>query len=749
MFCNHCGKESLGTGIYCAFCGREHSTNKTVQVEKDQGIALILSIIFGPVGLLYVSIRHGVFLIVSPIAITFIYAFLAYFWHKVGDHPNVSWFDGVSIGTILVFTLLTYPLSIYFSYSLLKKKKEEKFHKDYAHLIENEKPAYENEPYLSNAEIESVDNNVYVKTKEPTVGDELRDFDYSEIEKLSRENKIKISNKALGILVFIVVSIGCGLYFYMANSSLNLYAPWKKGTYEFSTDDSNQKPISSKLTNGLDIRLAKDGKIVVSGLKNNFVDTVVEGTFVDLEKAFPDEMVSSAVIFSDNCGMGSCPTEYSLIVPEGDTYKKYDIGAGAFKAEADIDYDRSLIDLRIKDIKVGVNELGDDVRSDLKFIKGYGFIDVRALPIYIKLLEEKLDFFGYEEARKVILDSIGSEEFKELREHTSHSAFGIISEYRLLENRYIFIDGCMEHDCGSQGIVFIDAVDNVILWAYGGEDYASSKYTYRAGGAEKLSAKQIEFYNNLFSYKDIKIGDYYLNISRDNSLGLVVRSGASSTGSQTNSKSELKQPITETEVSKPQLDDNTSKPETRQQNSGARTDVISLFKEMIINFDDSGILEKNKALLESFEKPSKGDRKAARSLNDKALDFLKNNDMAGAISALELATQKDPSDVEIVNNLASTYVRMNNPELAGRYALNALKINPSRTYAWDDLARSYAITKGGEDIASNCFVISYYFAKNKEKKLAVLMNPPDYELPEVKVAMYKAYDAIIRKQTLN
>ncbi len=137
-------------------------------------------------------------------------------------------------------------MSIYFSYSLLKKKKEEKFHKDYAHLIENEKPAYENEPYLSNAEIESVDNNVYVKTKEPTVDKDLSNFNYSEIEKLSRENKFKISNKNIKVLVFIVVSIGCGFYFYMANRSLNLYAPWKKGTYEFSTTDSNEKPITVK-----------------------------------------------------------------------------------------------------------------------------------------------------------------------------------------------------------------------------------------------------------------------------------------------------------------------------------------------------------------------------------------------------------------------------------------------------------------------------------------------------------------------
>ena len=77
MFCKFCGKNVPSTSKVCPSCGeslREVSRPATqvqmvsVQTEKNLGLGLALAFLFGPLGLLYSSVRWAAILI----AVTFV-----------------------------------------------------------------------------------------------------------------------------------------------------------------------------------------------------------------------------------------------------------------------------------------------------------------------------------------------------------------------------------------------------------------------------------------------------------------------------------------------------------------------------------------------------------------------------------------------------------------------------------------------------------------------------------------------------
>lgn len=181
---------------------------------------------------------------------------------------------------------------------------------------------------------------------------------------------------------------------------------------------------------------------------------------------------------------------------------------------------------------------------------------------------------------------------------------------------------------------------------------------------------------------------------------------------------------------------NTNQKETNKQLSQNYID------NMIASAEDSNKLQYYKILLEALPKPDTGDRKSARSSNDRGLALLKVGDIPNAISTLTFAHNADMSDVEITNNLASAYLQNNDSEKAFEFAIEAIRLKPDRTYAWSDLGRSIILNKYPEQDAINCFLIAYAFSKKHEKLLASYASPADYEEPEVKVAMRKAYKTL-------
>jgi DNA-directed RNA polymerase subunit RPC12/RpoP len=69
MKCSECGKDVSSKAAACPHCGAPVAVapNVTPQVEskKDVGIAILLALLLGPVGLFYSSIGGGLFMLVA------------------------------------------------------------------------------------------------------------------------------------------------------------------------------------------------------------------------------------------------------------------------------------------------------------------------------------------------------------------------------------------------------------------------------------------------------------------------------------------------------------------------------------------------------------------------------------------------------------------------------------------------------------------------------------------------------------
>jgi Flp pilus assembly protein TadD len=126
---------------------------------------------------------------------------------------------------------------------------------------------------------------------------------------------------------------------------------------------------------------------------------------------------------------------------------------------------------------------------------------------------------------------------------------------------------------------------------------------------------------------------------------------------------------------------------------------------------DESELNRYKNNLKTLDKPKRGNRKLARTLNDQGLANINKNNFTEAIQLLEQAVKADPSDPEIVNNLAFALHKNGNFDEA-LTAFNAtLLINPERSNAWSGLGFLYAIQYDrAKSIA--CFSNAYRMSKN-------------------------------------
>jgi tetratricopeptide (TPR) repeat protein len=129
--------------------------------------------------------------------------------------------------------------------------------------------------------------------------------------------------------------------------------------------------------------------------------------------------------------------------------------------------------------------------------------------------------------------------------------------------------------------------------------------------------------------------------------------------------------------------------------SMAVQDVVTLLKQMLTLAKNNGGLGQEtqitalKQQIETLPKPARGDRKAARLQNDKGLEAVKNERFDQALQYFLTASQLDPGDVEIVNNVGFAALKAGNLPDAATYLGKALSMAPSRASAWSDLANVY------------------------------------------------------------
>lgn len=136
------------------------------------------------------------------------------------------------------------------------------------------------------------------------------------------------------------------------------------------------------------------------------------------------------------------------------------------------------------------------------------------------------------------------------------------------------------------------------------------------------------------------------------------------------------------------------------------------------------------ARLESLPRPARGDRKAARQLHAQGLAMIGQQGLEPlAIEKLTLAHQSDPLDVQVVNDLAFAQLTAGQYRESVANIRKTFRLAPTRIHAWINLAEALPfVVKSPEEaknVAALCYVLGYYFSKDRAKTTEYLRNKID------------------------
>lgn len=148
----------------------------------------------------------------------------------------------------------------------------------------------------------------------------------------------------------------------------------------------------------------------------------------------------------------------------------------------------------------------------------------------------------------------------------------------------------------------------------------------------------------------------------------------------------------------------------------------------------AGAMEAAKTI-DSLPKPRRGDRATARKLNQDGLSALNASRPDDAVKLLEQANQADPSDEEIVSNLAFAYAADGQLTKSEDTAVVALSLNPRRTNVWAPLAVTLAkANRLGQ--ATQAMWLAYQFSTDKQRTLNFIDSRLAVETDPAVVKMY-------------
>ena len=176
--------------------------------------------------------------------------------------------------------------------------------------------------------------------------------------------------------------------------------------------------------------------------------------------------------------------------------------------------------------------------------------------------------------------------------------------------------------------------------------------------------------------------------------------------------------------------------EAEKKQAAARSSIMQMIDYAA---DNGGVgheseIQEVKRKIEASPKPAKGNKKAARKINDQALALLNTQDFSGAVAKFVEANRLDASDIEIVNNLGFAYLKQKNLESAQQTLIAALTMFPDRAAAWSNLGEVFALG-GDERKAVACYANTYRFSKAiyKTHQFMKKMNADEY-IPALKQA---------------
>jgi len=190
--------------------------------------------------------------------------------------------------------------------------------------------------------------------------------------------------------------------------------------------------------------------------------------------------------------------------------------------------------------------------------------------------------------------------------------------------------------------------------------------------------------------------------------------------------------IEQTQIPEPSIEQNVSNAldlkNIRSVMAPAQTS--DLLTGMLLNNSNSvKLLELKAKIEENYAKPERGDRKAARALNDQALLSFRQENYQQASNLFADSIKIDPSDIEVLNNYAFALLKGGRYTDSERILGFVLSIAPGRSNGWANLADVYANTNR-PDAASAAYVVGFKFARKPDKALAFLKHISESESNE-------------------
>ena len=137
----------------------------------------------------------------------------------------------------------------------------------------------------------------------------------------------------------------------------------------------------------------------------------------------------------------------------------------------------------------------------------------------------------------------------------------------------------------------------------------------------------------------------------------------------------------------------------------------------IIGAED--LIDQEITAIQEMTRPGKGERKAARAANASGLAAMQTNSFDDAVRYFASGVKSDPTDREIIDNLANALLQSRRIKAAKDAATASLFLSPKRTSAWVVLAAIEA-ENGNEEIAAASFQLAYRFSRNREKTVEYL-----------------------------
>jgi hypothetical protein len=128
--------------------------------------------------------------------------------------------------------------------------------------------------------------------------------------------------------------------------------------------------------------------------------------------------------------------------------------------------------------------------------------------------------------------------------------------------------------------------------------------------------------------------------------------------------------------------------------------------------------------IDSFEKPTPGNKPLSRKLNSQGLQAFNQGEYLTAIEVFENAYQENPKDVEIASNLGLSLVRAGQFNEAIEILKQALILDPRRTSTWTPIAEAYAMM-GRPVAALSAMWIGYQWSNDRQKSINFYMDKAD------------------------